>query len=111
MRKVPFIITQFLDPRKQGSELELNKTFLGELHTEEVDKIYYTDVVGTEWIFYPGETCIVLPKWGENKHKQTIYTNDKLIDSNGDTFFAHFDQEQEKWIDEDKYFNAYKLNS
>lgn len=61
MEKVNFIITSFEDVRKQGSELELNKVYTGEI-TPDQSKVYYTDNAQCDWVFYVGDTCVLESK-------------------------------------------------
>lgn len=56
--KVQFKILTIEDTRKQGSEINTYGVFEGELIEA---KVFYTDKTGTEWIFYPGDTCILEP--------------------------------------------------
>ncbi len=53
---VKFTVTEILDSRKQGSEIELNKEFFGKL-SDNGKQIFYTDKAGCEWCFWIGQTC------------------------------------------------------
>ncbi len=52
-----------IDPIKSGSSLEVGKVFEGEYipYGSLNGSISYTDTNGTDWLFYPGQTCEILP--------------------------------------------------
>lgn len=55
-QKVSFKILKIEDTVKQGSEVELNKTFIGEI-SKNLNEVYFTDAAACDWIFYIGDTC------------------------------------------------------
>lgn len=59
INRVRFVVIKIIDTIKQGSEIELNKEFSGQL-SDNKQKIYYTDKVGVEWVFFIGLTCKIL---------------------------------------------------
>lgn len=54
--KVKFKVNSLADAPKSNSEIVLNGVYEGELD-ESNTRIYFTDKVGTEWIFYVNDTC------------------------------------------------------
>lgn len=54
--KVKFKILKIYDTRKQGSEIEIDKEFEGEISSN-LKEIYFTDKANCEWVFYIGDTC------------------------------------------------------
>lgn len=55
-KKVKFKVNSLADAPKSNSEIALNGVYEGELD-ESKTRIYFTDKVGTEWIFYVNDTC------------------------------------------------------
>lgn len=58
-KKVKFKVNSLADAPKSNSEIALNGVYVGELD-ESKTRIYFTDKVGTEWIFYVNDTCAVV---------------------------------------------------
>lgn len=59
MKKVNFMVTSFEDTRKHGSELKLNTVFRGKI-TPDGSQIYFTDNAECDWVFWVGDTCIIV---------------------------------------------------
>jgi len=59
MNTVNFKPTNLVDPVKYGSALTVDKPFKGEL-SQCKTKVYWTDSNGLQWIFYVGDTCVLL---------------------------------------------------
>lgn len=55
-QKVKFKVLKIEDSRKQGSEIEIEKEFEGEISSN-LKEIYFTDKANCQWIFYIGDTC------------------------------------------------------
>jgi hypothetical protein len=53
---VKFKVNSLADAPKSNSEIALNGVYEGKLD-ESKTRIYFTDKVGTEWIFYVNDTC------------------------------------------------------
>ena len=58
-KKVKFKVNSLADAPKSNSEIALNGVYEGELDASKI-RIYFTDKVGTEWIFYLNDTCAVV---------------------------------------------------
>ncbi len=57
MDKVTFKVLRFEDSRSSSSELEIGRTYLGQI---DKNKVYYTDQAGDNWIFYINDTCEIV---------------------------------------------------
>lgn len=75
--KCKFKIIKLVDSRKQGSELEVGNTYVGELHQGVKTVVWYKDKTDTDWCFYPGDTCEVVEeektfweRYFENIHRK-----------------------------------------
>lgn len=75
--KVKFYINQILDTRKQGSDIQYNRIFVGELQNN-TKKIYYTDEADCDWCFWIGKTCTVIDDIFDTKEKLVHYIENKL---------------------------------
>lgn len=67
-----FIVAKINDIRKKGSEIALNRIFIGRL-SKDKKKVYYTDNVDCDWCFYVGDTCSIVQNGFENKEKLVHY--------------------------------------
>ena len=55
--KVKFRVLKLEDSRSDGSEIEVGNVYTGETSRKDLDRVFYTDRTGDEWIFYVGDTC------------------------------------------------------
>ncbi|MAR57227.1 MAG: hypothetical protein CMM93_08600 [Rickettsiales bacterium] len=60
--KVTFRVTRLIDPVKQGGKVRVGGEYKGVLTESVVDRVDFTDTNGTEWVFYPGETCEIISR-------------------------------------------------
>ncbi|GGD44878.1 hypothetical protein GCM10011514_06110 [Emticicia aquatilis] len=51
-----FEVLELADNPKQHSEIAVGGIYWGELDEQE-KRIFYTDCVGTDWVFYINDTC------------------------------------------------------
>lgn len=57
MKMIFFRVLRFEDSRSSSSELEIGRTYLGQI---DKNKVYYTDKAGDNWIFYINDTCEIV---------------------------------------------------
>lgn len=55
---VRFEVLKIEDIRKTNSTIEIGKTFLGSLYSDNC--VYFTDINDQEWCFYVDDTCRIV---------------------------------------------------
>jgi len=70
--KTKFYITQILDTRKFGSDIEYNKIFTGD-YSHDKKKVFYTDGANCEWCFWIDNTCRIIKHSFESKKEIINY--------------------------------------